>query len=189
VLFLTILIGAAVVDILLVALLRQPSGGKFEVVEDTDQHFRFGTDLGEFLLDKNSGEFVYKLNGGSAAMPLGNIQSVEFNFSERWALAQEFLFGIQATDVIFDRYKDSKYTYSIRVVTVDRRSIPVYTASQYHPREFMMTWYINLHQSLMERLGWYTDGFEHSMSTLERLRDAFEDAGVSVRKAHAGDAQ
>ncbi len=166
-------------DFIFVAFFRRLKKGRYKVHANTAEVVEFSTDVGGFAIDRVHEEFRYATPEGRGSVPLAAVRKLEFGLVEKYALLQEILFGFDLTDYL-GRYQDSDYWYSIVVRTVEGEHIPVYIAGQYKQREFLMTWYINLQQRVLEVLGVFVDVHDWSRAVVDSIQDAFQESGVPV---------
>jgi hypothetical protein len=85
------------------------------------------------------------------------------------AFLQELVLGLDLTDLL-PRYRDTVEWFSIAAVTVGEERIPLYVGGQYMRREFLMTWYINLQATLLEKFGILRDEEVESRAVLEVIQ-------------------
>lgn len=167
-------------DFIYVAFFRRLKKGKFNVIEDSPKSYTFQSNVGEFRIDRENRELRYAANPNRGSIPFGEISKIEYRLADNWAWIQELFFGFGVMD-IFGRYQDSDYWYTIYVVSKDGQRLPVFVAGQHKQREFLMTWYINLQQNILERLGLFRDVHDYSALMLDELRDAFADSELDLR--------
>ena len=177
-----VLVVAALIllDFLYVAFFRRLKKGRYRLYSDTPDLFEFSTDAGGFAIDRTRGEFRYATPEGRGSVPLDSIEKLEFGLVRNYALLQEIFFGFDITDFL-PRYQDSDYWYSIAARTVHGERIPLFIAGQYKQREFLLTWYINLQQRVLEALGVFVDVRDFSAAVVDDIQAAFRAADVEVR--------
>ncbi len=173
------LLVVALLDFLFVAFFRRLKKGRYKVHTDTSEVFEFSTDVGGFAIDRVERVFRYATPGGRGSIPLDAVNKLEFGLVEKYALLQEILFGFDLTDFM-GRYQDSDYWYSISLRTADNEHIPIYIAGQYKQRSFLMTWYINLQQRILEAMGAFVDVHDWSRAVVDSLKDAFQGSDVPI---------
>jgi|SRR5882672_2857620 len=178
--FSIVIVVSVVFDTIWVAIFRTMPSGTFKVLLDNSSSFRFTTNAGSFSVDHNSQMLNYSLqNRGSQVQQLNYsiqknhgtvllaaIQGIEYRAQVKQALWQELFFGLNLTDLL-SRYRDTVEWFSITVVTLEGERIPLYVGGRYCPREFLMTWYIELQAALLERLGLLPDAETESREVLE----------------------
>ena len=177
---LVFLIVLALLDFLFVAFFRRLKKGRYKIHSNTADVFEFSTDVGGFSIDRANRVFRYATPAGRGSVSLDSLEKLEFGLVTNYALLQEIFFGFDILDFL-PRYQDSDYWYSIAVRTREGEQIPVYIAGQYKQREFLMTWYINLQQRVLEALGLFVDVHDFSRAVVDSVSDAFEASGVEVR--------
>jgi len=179
--FFSIMIVVSVVfDTIRVAFFRALPSGTFKVLLDNSSSFRFITNAGSFSVDRSGQMLNYSLQNHSSQVlelnysiqknhgnvPFSAIQGIEYRAQVKHAVLQELCFGLNLTDLL-SRYRDTVEWFSITVVTHGGERIPLYVGGRYCPREFLMTWYIELQAALLERLGLLPDAETESREVLE----------------------
>ena len=167
------------IDFLFVAFFRRLKKGHYKVHADTAEVFEFSTDVGGYAIDRADRIFRYTSSESRGSIPLDEVEKLEFGLVEKYPLLQEWLFGFNLTDLM-RRYQDSDYWSSITVRTTEGQHIPIYLGGQYKQREFLLTWYIDLQQRLLERLGVFVDVHDWSRAAVDSIQDAFNVSGVPV---------
>ncbi len=170
----------ALLDFLFVAFFRRLKKGHFKVHSDTTEAFEFSTSVGGFAIDRANRVFKYATPDGRGSIPLDDVDKLEFGLVEKYAFLQEMFFGFDLTDIM-GRYQDSDYWYSISVRTSAGEHVPIYIAGQYKQREFLLTWYINLQQRILEKLGVFVDVHEWSRAVVDSIQAAFQRSGIPVQ--------
>ena len=161
---------AIVIDTVWVALFRAQPVGKFKVLRDGDAVFQFQTDLGWFTILPKEGKLNFKGSNGNGSVVRADLKGLEFRVNESIAVMQELFFGLNGTDLLA-RYMDTVDWFSLTAVTVDGRRIPLYLSGQYTPREFLLSWYIELQATVLRRLGLLVDVEEQSRQVMETVCD------------------
>ena len=167
-------------DFLFVAFFRRLKKGHYKVHADTSEAFEFSTDVGGYAIDRAERVFRYTTPETRGTIPLDDVQKLEFGLVEKYPFLKEWFFGFNLTDMM-RRYQDSDYWYSITILTAEGKHIPVYLGGQYKQREFLLTWYINLQQRLLEMLGAFVDVHDWSRAVVDSIQDAFEESGVTLK--------
>lgn len=196
--FLLLLPFVFVLDLMLVAWFRRLKQGKFDVTLAAPSLYRFETDLGQFQINTVHGRFDFKarhksrhwlltdvVHGEFDVDPknktghwaLSDLDRIEFNSAKNHAILEELLFGYSPTD-LFERYRDTVDYFVITVHCKNGSRLPVYIASQYKQRDFLSGWYIRLQEVLLERLGLFKKGYNHSMAAYMQLREVFAASGI-----------
>lgn len=157
-----------------VALFRARPVGRFEVLLAGESLVRVRSSAGDFTIYPKARRLT--LHGGPhrGDVPFSDIKGLSFRVEERHALLEELFFGFDLTDH-FAAYQDTVDWHSIAVVTHDGRRIALVLSGQWHPREFLMGWYIDAQAWCLERLGLLTDVEAQCQAALARLRSALGD--------------
>jgi hypothetical protein len=113
-----------------------------------------------------TGLLNYSLPKKHGTVPLAAIKGIEYHAQVKYAFLQELFFGLDLTDLL-PRYHDTVEWFSVTVVTLEGERIPLYLGGRYCPREFLMTWYIELQAAFLERLGLLPDAETESREMLE----------------------
>ena len=166
-------------NFLFFAFFRRLKKGRFKVHTDTADVFEFSTDVGGFAIDRNERVFRYATPELSGSIPFDAVQKLEFGLVDKYPVLQEWFFGFSLTDTM-RRYQDSDYWYSITVRTAEGKHIPIFIAGQWKQREFLMTWYVNLQQRILETLGIFVDVHEWSRTVVDSIKDAFQASDVPI---------
>lgn len=157
-------------DTFWVAVFRTTPQGRFKVSIDNVSSFSFLTKLGAFSVDRGKRMLSFVIPGQKKGLlPLSHIKGLEYRAQVKSATLQELFFGLDLTDLL-PRYRDTIDWYSISAVTTDEERIPIYLGGQYQPREFLLTWYIDLQAALLERLGLVHDEGEESRAALNVIQ-------------------
>jgi hypothetical protein len=158
-----------VIDTIWLAIFSVMPQGKFRVLVDSPSSFGFLTTLGGFAVDRGKRILSYTLPGRRGTVPFTAIKGLEYRAQVKHAFLQELVFGLNLTDLL-TRYRDTVEWFSIAAVTVSEERIPLYLGGQYMRREFLMTWYINLQATLLEKLGILRDEEVESRAVLEVIQ-------------------
>ena len=170
-LVIALVIGIGVlIDTFWVALFRVTPQGRFEVSVDNPSSFSFLTKLGAFSVDRGKRVLSFVLAGRKKGLlPLSDIRGLEYRAQVKGATLHEIFFGLDLTDIL-PLYRDTIEWYSISAVTTKEERIPIYLGGQYRPREFLMTWYIDLQAALLEKIGLVHDEGEESRAALNVIQ-------------------
>jgi len=176
-----LLLAAITLDFIIVAWFRRLRRGRYRVTVDTPGLVCFETDLGKFQVNAAHSRLQFDADAGYY-WSLEDIGHLEFEATQRWSLIGEFLLGWEPTDIV-EEYRDRLEYFVIYVATTDGRREPLFIASQYRPRQFLMGWYIRLQEDLLERLGLFKNGYRHSRSVYLNLVKIFRAVGVTLPDA------
>lgn len=159
-------LAAVVVDTAWVALFRAQPVGRFKVVREGESVFQFQSDVGSFTILPREGKLKYKTSAGPQEITQENLKGIEYHVNESVAVLQELFFGLQGTDLLA-RYMDTVDWFSLVAVSKDGRRVPLYLSGQYTPREFMLSWYIELQAWFLQRVGLMADVEQQSREVME----------------------
>ena len=176
---LSIILGAMVLDWVWAALFRTTRKGKFKITRTDAAHFTFVTDPGTFSIDRNKRTLTYSVSKEDGILSFEEIAGIKYRAEVRYAGLEEVYLGFDLTDSM-PRHADTLYWYSISLQTADGREIPLFIIGQYEPREFMLSWYIELQGGVLERLGLFKDAHGYSLSVLESIQDQFDKSAADV---------
>jgi hypothetical protein len=160
---------AVLIDTAWVAVFRARPVGKFQVVRDTADTFSFLSNHGTFTSSQRTQTLSYVLGKQRGALKFSEVKGIEYRVNEEYALLEELFFGFDWTDLL-SQYRDTVDWFSIAVVAVDGRRIPLYLSGRYTQREFLHGWYIELQGAFLARLGLLTDVEAQSREALETLQ-------------------
>lgn len=169
-----------IVDYLLVAFFRGMKKSRFIVTENSDRTYAFQTDIGGFRIDRENKTLNFAVLGDRKTVPLSDLARLKFGYADKSALLQEVFFGFNLTDLM-SPYQDSNHWYTIHLVTKNGKPIPIFTAGQYEPREFMLTWYVRLQERILERLGFFHDVHDYSRLVLDELKEGFRESKCEMK--------
>jgi hypothetical protein len=141
----------AAADTAWVALFRAAPAGRFRVLVDDGTTFTFATTTGRFSVDRAARVLTYAAGKRRGRLGFDEMKGLEYRVDSQWAVLQEIFFGWDATDWMAP-YRDTVDWFALAVVTNDGQRLPLYLAGRYAPREFMLTWYIDLQSALLEKL-------------------------------------
>ena len=159
----------ALIDTFWVALFRVTPQGKFRVSVDNPSSFSFLTKLGAFSVDRGKSVLSFVTGRRKGLLPLSDIKGLEYRAQVKSATLQELFFGLDLTDAL-PAYRDTIDWYSISAVTIKGERIPIYLGGQYQPREFLLTWYIELQARMLERTGLVHDEGAESRAALSVIQ-------------------
>jgi hypothetical protein len=165
---LLVIVAAVVIDTAWVALFRAQPVGRFRVVRDGTAIFQFESDVGSFSILPKEGKLHYQLSGDAGTIDKADIRGLEYRANESFAVVQELFFGLDLTDLL-PQYRDTVDWLSLSVVTHGGRRVPLFVSGQYHRREFLMTWYIDLQSAVLERLGLLKDVEQQGRDVLDLI--------------------
>lgn len=157
------------IDTFWVALFRVTPQGKFRVSVDNPSSFSFLTRLGAFSVDRGKSVLSFVTGRRKGRLPLSDIKGLEYRAQVKAATLQELFFGLDLTDAL-SAYRDTIDWYSISAVTTKDERIPIYLGGQYQPREFLLTWYIDLQARWLERMGLVHDEAAESRAALSVIQ-------------------
>jgi hypothetical protein len=169
-----------VADYIFTAYFRRLKKATFVVTQDTPQQYAFQSDVGGFRIDRDARKVFYAVGGKRAKVSFDEIKRLKLAYADNSALFEELFFGFDVTDLM-GRYQDSNHWYTIQLELVDGSRIPLFTAGQHQPREFLLGWYITLQERLLERFGAFRDVHEFAGLVLDELRDAFKESKCEIR--------
>jgi len=176
------LLGIAIlIDSVVVAWFRRMRRGKYRTTVDTPGLVCFETDFGKFQVNTAHSSFSFD-GEEKGTWQLADIRHLEFEATQRSSLIAEFLLGWNPTDIVAE-YRDRLEYYAIYIMTADGRRQPLYIASQLRPREFLMGWYIEFQEVILERLGLFRSGYRRSRFVYFNLVKVFRAAGVALPDA------
>lgn len=161
--------GGVVLDTLWVLAFRAQAAGRFRVLQDGYARWRFRTDVGEFSVYPREARLEHPQGRGRASVAFAEIAGIEYRASVEHAWLQEWLMGYDLTDLLA-RYEDTVEWFSIGIVTREGRRVPLYLGGRYRRREFLMGWYIDAQDWVLERLGLVRDVEGDARAVLDRLR-------------------
>ena len=162
-------IAFVVLDTIWLALFRVLPLGKFRVLSSADSLFSFKTNVGAFSANQERHTFVYSMSEQRGSVPFSAIKGLEYRVDVKYAYLQELFFGFDLTDLL-ERYRDTVEWFSITLVTLDGKRIPLYLSGEYCPREFFASWYIELQASLLQKFGIIQDVEMQSRAALDLIR-------------------
>ena len=151
--------------------------GHFEITLDSQNQFRFESDLGSFELDREQGRLNFIAEHGQGHCELSEISHIGFEIVSEYALFHEIVFGFDLTDLL-EQYRDQHEYYIIHVKSTEGIDLPVYIASQYRPKEFLQGWYFELMEYWLAKLGLFRHGFKRSRAVHQVLWRVFRNFGV-----------
>lgn len=166
---------AIVIDTAWVALFRARPVGTFKVLRDNPNTFTFASNHGTFSINRVAQTLSYALSKQRGSLPLSEVKGFEYRINEKYAVLEELFFGFELTDLL-SRYQDTVEWFSIALVTLDGKRIPLYLSGQYCAREFLLGWYIDWQAAFLARLGLLKDVEDQSRSALDLLQSRFGDA-------------
>lgn len=185
-LFVSLLIGAIVLNTALVAWHRRIKQGQFVITANSNGLFRFETDLGHFRLNTADDRFDFTTQNGAGHCPISDVSRLEFSSTAESAFLHELFYGLDLTDLM-DTYKDTIETYWIFAVLKDGTRFPVFVVSQYVQREFLMGWYIELQELLLGKIGLFKNSYKYSRAVYKGLWKVFDAHGAKLADAGTGD--
>ncbi|MDJ0708823.1 MAG: hypothetical protein QNJ14_00465 [Woeseiaceae bacterium] len=175
-----LIVVGVVVDYFFVAVFRGLKRAKFTVTEDSPSNYSFLTDVGGYRIDRQARTLSYAISGKRSVVSLDDLKRLKYGYLDKSAFMAEVFFGFDLTD-FFGPYQDINHWYEIHLETVSGEKIPLFTAGQYQPREFLLTWYITLQQSILEKMGFFHDVHEYSHRVLDEIKNAFRESNCDMK--------
>jgi hypothetical protein len=166
------------------AVLRRMRMGRFVVRRDNTQAFGFETDFGRFHVDRTRGVIVATGKRAARTIAVADVVRLRYLAEERWAILEEWFMGLDLTDFL-DGYRDLMHWHTIALELADGTQVPVFTAGEYEPREFLMGWYLDLQAGLLQRVGLMRDVSEYARGVCDRLRDELLRSGAQLQPGTA----
>lgn len=164
-----VLLAGMGLDVAFLVLFQRWREGKFVIVRDDAEALGFVSGVGRFNLYSTQQKLGYTIGSERGSLPFDALSGVQYRVEERRSLLMELFAGFDLTDFM-QRYRDTRCWYSIAVVTRDGRHIPLYLASRWQQREFLMRWYFNWRDATLIKLGWLKDLAAESEQAYERIR-------------------
>ncbi|MCG2593976.1 hypothetical protein LZ009_14435 [Ramlibacter sp. XY19] len=150
------------------ALARARPVGRFKVTRDDGVLFDFATSTGTFSINPRAQVLTYTRGGQRGSLKFSDIKGLAYRFDADYALLEEMFFGFNLADML-PRYHDTIDWFAIAAVTHDGRRIPLFLSGRYQQREFLLGWYIELQEWLLERLGLLKDVEAQSRTALDAI--------------------
>ena len=153
-------------------LFRMRRVGTFKVLRETGAMFGFVSSTGTFVASREAGSLTVVQGKSRATLKFSEIKGLEYRVNEKYALLEEFFFGLDLTDLLA-RYQDTVEWFSIALITQDGKRIPLYLSGQYQQREFLMGWYIEHQARVLAHLGFITNVEDQSRNALRLIQANF----------------
>ena len=122
--------------------------------------------------------YVYKEERGSISFT--DISGLSYEATEESAYALEFLNGFDLTDLM-PQYKDSIVWRNIYLHTTDGNKLLLFAVGQYIPREFLLTWFIELQAKVLAAIGLYQDVDDAAHTALGDIQNALKHTGLEYQ--------
>lgn len=178
--FIALVIIGVALDYFFVAVFRGLKRAKFLVTEDSDKTYSFLTDVGGFRIDRAERTLNYAVLGKRATVPLDDLKRLKFAYLDKSAFMSEVFFGFDVTDFL-GPYQDINHWYEIHLETKNGDKIPLFTAGQYQPREFLLTWYITLQERILEQFGLFRDVHDYARRVVDEIKDGFRESNCEMK--------
>ncbi len=139
------------------------------------------TDRGFIQFDVDRAMVVYSLEGARGNIPFNDITGLKLATSEESALGMEFLGGFDITDLL-SKYRDKIVWNNIYLRIASENDLLIYSVGQYLPKEFLLTWWIDLQASILKRFGLFHTLNAVTASALAEIQSALQSTGVNFRQ-------
>lgn len=160
---------AVLADTFWVVVFRARPLGRFKPVLQGTAVVRIDSSAGAITLYPRERRLEVQQRGRRHRLSFDDIRGLEYRVEERQAWLQELFFGLDITDLL-GRYRDTVDWYSIALLTHRDERVPLYLSGRWQRREFMLGWYIDAQQAVLQRLGWVADAEQRSRQALDTLR-------------------
>lgn len=145
---------------------------KFYAVTRDGERFKFQSDLGEFVLDRQERTVsLAYIDGRRVKLDFANVRNIELITEDKEASFQEFF--LEGYNVFIDsdsRFRDLVKRYSIFVVTNDFKHYPLIVLQQYEVRDFLNI-AVDVQLGLLELLGLYMPVNAYAESVYGQFKD------------------
>jgi len=169
-----------VLDYVFVALFRRLKRARFKVTEDSPDTYSFLTDVGSYRIDRRTRTFFFAISGRRSTASLDELRRLRYGYLDKSAFMAEMFFGFDVTD-FFGPYQDINHWYEIHLETSSGEKIPLFTAGQYQPREFLLTWYITLQERILEKFGLFIEVHDYSRRVLDEIKRGFRESQCDMK--------
>lgn len=170
--FLSLLAGlllAVLADTFWVLVFRAQPVGRFKPVLQGTALVRIDSSAGAITVYPRERRLEVQQRGRRQRLSFDDLRGLEYRVEERTGWLQELFFGLDITDLLH-RYRDTVDWFSITAVTHHGERVPLYLSGRWQRREFMLRWYIDGQQAVLQRLGWVADVEQRSRQALDLLR-------------------
>ena len=160
-----------------VAYTRRIRLGKLSILSSSNT-VRMTTNLGLMKFDGENQAIAYVYKDQRGSITFADVIGLSFEAAEESAFALEFLNGFDLTDLL-PQYKDSIVWRNIYLQTRDGNRLLIFSAGQYIPREFLLTWFLNLQARMLSAMGLYQDVDDVAQAALDEIQMALKDTGLN----------
>lgn len=164
-------------DTVWTALFRAGPVGRFKIIHESGSEIRFTSSTGNFVVNRDSRTLRFSCGRDRGVLRFDEIRKLEYHVDERYALLAQLFVGLNRSSLL-DRYHDTVDWFSITVLTLDGRRIPLFLSGQYQPREFLLGWYIDLQAELLEYLGLMVDVEKQGRAALDAIQARMPGIGL-----------
>jgi hypothetical protein len=149
-------------------------------LRSSGQHFSLiDTNFGKFQIDYRRAKMALESRWSRKVVALDDVSALQFRHRDETALYEEACEGFDVTDLL-PAYRDRIHWYTIKLVLRDGTELPLFTAGEYEPREFLAGWLLDLEAGVLQRLGLKPDVAEHARTVLDSFLAEFKKAGKAI---------
>jgi len=154
--------------------------GRFKVIDDDAQCFRFLSNFGDITIDGIAHAVFVNRRGNELTIPFAQIQRLDYGIRVDYAMLEEMLGGFSVLQLM-ERYRDINNWFHLSLVLQGGGKVPLYVVGQYEPRAPLSEWFFELERGLLRMAGLFRDVDKTALAVVERVQSAFARQGKSLR--------